>query len=178
MMMLFGSKQMQKPELQRQSSDESYSSTTTSPSKTHRRTPSFVGWTPIDSDGSDSDVSVKSSNTKATDPLNVSWSSSGSYALSQVDMMDCSPERKSGHENLANQEDKSVHVLELIRQLSFSPPRKTKKRTDIDDSDSSSPKKHDTSPIGLDLKYLQELRKGTPSPLLGLQYLPDGNIFI
>ena len=172
MMTIFG-KQRQKPELQRQPSDESYSSTE-SPSKTHRRTPSFHGWTPIDSDGSDSDVSVKTSTTTATD---VSWSSSGSYALPQVDMMDCSPERKSGHENLADQEDKKVHVLELIRQLSFSPPRKTKKRTD-DDTALSSPKKHDTSPIGLDLKYLQELRKGTPSPLLGLQYLPDGDVFM
>jgi hypothetical protein len=167
-------KQRQKPpELQRQSSDESYSSTTTSPSKIHRRMPSFNGWKSICPDGSDSDVSVKSSNTKSTDPLNVYWhSNSGSGALSQVDMIDCSPERKSGRKNLADEEDKSLHVLELIRQLSFSPPRKTKERTDTDDTALSSPPK---SPIGLELKYLQD---SPPSPLLGLRYLPDGDVFM
>jgi len=181
MVMLFGKQRRQKkPELQRRASDESNSSsTTTSPSKTHRRTSSFNGWTSIGPYGSDSDVSVKSFTANATDPLNVSWSSSGSGSLQVEVEMDYSPESaesKSGSKhNLADDGDnKSVCALELIRQLSFScSPPKTKKRTDI-----ASPKKHGTSPIGLDLKYLQELRNDSPSPLVGLQYLPDGNIFI
>mmetsp|Transcript_29550 Transcript_29550/g.44686 ORF Transcript_29550/g.44686 Transcript_29550/m.44686 type:complete len:171 (+) Transcript_29550:100-612(+) len=170
-MKLFG-RQRQHPELHRQSSDESYSSST-SPSKTHRRTPSF------------SDASVKSS---TTDPLNVSWSSSGSGALlTQVDMVDHHwPESKIGSDCLGGgEEDKrsSLRVLEIIRQLSFSPPRKTKKRADTADtadtaSSSDTHDEHSTSISLLDLQHLEDLRRGSPSPLLGLQYLPDGDMFI
>mmetsp|Transcript_22723 Transcript_22723/g.38830 ORF Transcript_22723/g.38830 Transcript_22723/m.38830 type:complete len:173 (+) Transcript_22723:220-738(+) len=172
-MKLFG-RQRQHPELHRQSSDESYSSTTSpTKSKTHRRTPSF------------SDASVKSS---TTDPLNVSWSSCGSGALlTQVDMVDHHwPESKIGSDSLGGgEEDKrsSLRVLEIIRQLSFSPPRKTKKRADIADTASSSSSsdthdEHSTSIGLLDLQHLEDLRRGSPSPLLGLQYLPDGDMFI
>jgi hypothetical protein len=173
--------------LQRQSSDESYSSTTSS-SRTHRRTPSFNGRSSIGSEGSSSDDGVKSPTSKATDPLRVSWSASGSGAHSQeVEVMDRSREGKIGHKILGsgNEEDESLRALELIRKLSFSPPRMTKKRTDTADTVTSSfsapsgaPHNHNTSPIGLDLKHLQELRMGSPSPLVGLQYLPDGNMYI
>jgi hypothetical protein len=177
--MIFGRQKRQKPDLQRRSSDESYSSTT-SLSKTHRRTSSFNGWSSIGAAGPSSDVSVKTSTTKATDPLNVSWSSSGSGALSNVETTCCSPESSIGHASLNREEDKSMRALELIRQLSFSPSRKTRKRTDTAGTASSSSfdciHKHNTSPIGLDLKHLQELRMGSPSPLVGLQYLPDGHM--
>jgi hypothetical protein len=175
--------------LQKQSSDESYSSTTSS-SRTHRRTTSPNGRSSIGSEGSSSDDGVKSPTSKATDPLRVSWSASVSGAHSQeVDVMDRSREGKIGRKILGSggEEDESLRALELIRQLSFSPPRMTKKRTDTADMDVSSSSSsetsdtdhnHNTSPIGLDLKHLQELRMGSPSPLVGLQYLPDGNMYI
>jgi hypothetical protein len=179
--MLSGEQRRQKkPELQRRASDESNSSsTTTSPSKTHRRTSSFNGWTSISPDGSDSDVSVKSSTTKARDPLNAYWSSSGSGNLSRVDMMNYSPESPESMSRCKNGDNKSVCALELIRQLSFSPLGKnSKKGMDKDNtasSSSSSPKKQNTSPIGFDLKYVLD---SPPSPLVGLQYLPDGDMFM
>ena len=168
-MKLFG-RQRQHPELHRQSSDESYSSSASpSKSKTHRRMPSC------------SDASVKSS---TTDPLNVSWSSCGSGALTQADMMDHHwSESKIGSDCLGGgEEDKrsSLRVLEIIRQLSLSPPRKTKKRADTADTASSADThdEHSTSISLLDLQHLEDLRRGSPSPLLGLQYLPDGDMFI
>lgn len=126
--MLFGRQRKQKPELQHQSSDESYSSTT-SPYKTnyHRRALSFNdGWSSIGSGSPSCDVSLKSSTTMATDTdrLSASWSSSGSYALSHVDVdtKDCSVESKIGSKGFSDDEaDKCVCVLDLIRQLSFSP---------------------------------------------------------
>jgi len=186
MMFLFG-RERQKPVLQRQSSDESYSSTSSS-SKKHRRTPSFNGRSSIGSEVSGSDVRGKSSTSKTTDPLRVPWSASGSGALAQVYVMDCSPESKIGRKILGGYGEADEHCLrelELIRQLSFSPPRKTKKRTDTAGTETSSSSetvdthhKHESSPIGLDLKHLQALRRASPSPLVGLQYLPDGNMFI
>eukprot|EP00985_Skeletonema_marinoi_P033299 scaffold40972_cov161-Skeletonema_marinoi.AAC.4 len=97
-MMFFGRQRMQKPELQRQSSDESYSSTT-SLSKTHHRRTSFDGWSSISigSGSPNSDVSLNSSSTMATDPLSATWSSIGSYALSHhvdVDTKECSLKSK------------------------------------------------------------------------------------
>lgn len=186
MMMFFGRQRMQKPELQRLSSDESYSSTT-SLSKTHHRRTSFDGWSSISigSGSPNSDVSLNSSSTVATDPLCATWSSSGSYALSHhvdVDTKECSLRRTgTGFDGEA---DKSMCVIELLRQLSFSPSRKTKKRTDTADTEASSSTDsfdshhEDAGPIGLDLDHLEELRRGSPSPLVGLQYLPEENMYI
>ena len=183
--MLFGrQRKQQKPELQRQSSsDESYSSTT-SPSKTNYRRaalsisdefPSSVG--PA---SSSSDVSLNSSTTMATDPLNASWSSSSSYALSHVDVdtKDCSVANKIRSTCSSDEADKSMCVLDLIRQLSFSPSRKTRKRADTADTDVSSSfdtfdshHEDNTSHNVLLLDQIEELRRGTPSPLVGLQYI-------
>ena len=175
----------QKPELQqRQSTDESLTSWV---AKTHRLMPSN-GWLSVGL-ASRSDDTMKSSTTNPTDPLDVTWSSSSSVSsiLSDVvDTKDCSAPESKVRRSLGGEEDKSG-ALELIRQLSFSPSRKTikKRRTDTADtaeslsSDSSDPHHaHNTSPIGLDLNHLQNLRRDSPSPLLGLQYLPDGNMFI
>ena len=190
-MKLFG-RQKQHPELHRQSSDESYSSTAPpSTSKTHRRSPSslfkFNEWS-LGAAQQDpgSDASVKSN---ATDPLNMSWSSSGSVALSSAYVM---MDRRSDSTMRSDycldggvEEDKrSTRALEIIRQLSFSPPRRTKKRADTADTASSSSSsdadyEDSTSSMGLlDLQQLEDLRRGSPSPLLGLQYLPDEQLFI
>lgn len=193
-MMLFGNRrqklQKQKPELQRHSSDESYSSTTTS-SKAAHRSSSFIGWSSSASKSLDSDICLKPSTSMTTDPLSVSWSSSGSSVLLGVecaDTKDCSEEcqvRRTGVSGGAA--DKSGCVLDLIRQLSFCPSRKTKKRSDTAETDVTSSSDvfepphddHDTSHIGLDLDRIEALRKGSPSPLLGLQYLPaDGHMYM
>ena len=189
-----------KPHLyQRQSSDESYSSNT-SPSKTHRRTSSSIGfmmWSEEGLGGSDRSGEIKSTNA-AMDPLNMTWSQSGSVGLSQVPMMDShsSSPSKSEHKFLGDdheEEDESVlRALELIRELSFcsSPlPHKMKKRADTAETEEISShsseesdrrmeevvdRKHDESPIGLvNLKQLHDLRRASPSPLVGLQYLPE-----
>lgn len=190
--MRFGRQRKQKPELQRQPSDESYSSTI-SPSETnYRQALSFNvngdGWSSMGSGSRSSSggVSLKSSTTMATDCLSASWSSSGSYALSHVhlDTNYCSVESKIRSTAFSEEADKSMCVLDLISQLSFSPSRKTKKRTNTADTDVSSsfdslaPHYEDnTSHNGI-----EELRTGTPSPLLGLQYLPeyfpDGNMYL
>ena len=190
MMMFFGRQRMQKPELQRLSSDESYSSTT-SLSKTHHRRTSFDGWSSISigSGSPNSDVSLNSSSTMATDPLSATWSSSGSYALSHhvdVDTKECSLKSKIRRTDTGfdGEADKSMCVIELLRQLSFSPSRKTKKRTDTADTEASSSTDsfdshhEDAGPIGLDLDHIEELRRGSPSPLVGLQYLPEENMYI
>ena len=183
--MLFGRQRKQKPELQRQSSDESYSSTT-SPSKTnHRRAALSINDESTSSIGpasSSSDVSLNnySSTTMATDPLNASWSSSSSYALSHVDVdtKDCSVANKIRSTCSTDEADKSMCVLDLIRQLSFSPSRKTRKRADTADTDVSSSfdtfdshHEDNTSHNVLLLDQIEELRRGTPSPLVGLQYI-------
>lgn len=190
-----------KPQLyQRQSSDESYSSNT-SPSKTHRRTSSSIGfmmWSEEGLGGSDRSGEIKSTNA-AMDPLNMTWSHSGSVGLSQVPMMDSysSSSSKSEHKFHGgdHEEDECVlRALELIRELSFcSPPlpHKTKKRADTAETEEISShssgeshhrpeeevedrNKHDESPIGLvNLKQLHDLRRASPSPLVGLQYLPE-----
>mmetsp|Transcript_8883 Transcript_8883/g.14560 ORF Transcript_8883/g.14560 Transcript_8883/m.14560 type:complete len:201 (+) Transcript_8883:263-865(+) len=180
---------------QRQSSDESCSSNTSpSKSKTHRRTSSFIS-------------SDELSTNAAMDPLNMTWSSSGSANLSRVPMIDCClPSSKSERKFLGHQEqDESLmRTLELIRELSFcSPPlpHKTKKRADTAETEETSSfsstsneisgrpecpeeeakdnRKHDESPIGfVNLKQLHDLRRASPSPLVGLQYLPDGYSYI
>lgn len=138
-----------KPQLyQRQSSDESYSSNT-SPSKTHRRTSSSIGfmmWSEEGLGGSDRSGEIKSTNA-AMDPLNMTWSPSGSVSLSQVPMMVgsySSSSSKSEHKFHGgdHEEDESVlRALELIRELSFcSPPlpHKTKKRADTAETEETS----------------------------------------
>ena len=187
-MKLFG-RQKQHPELQRQSSDESCHSSTALPSKckTHRRAPSFTfhEWSPMggrQGSGS-SDASVKSSRSNYTDPLDVSWSSSCSGALSQVDMvMDrWLPESKSKSEERDGgsvdhvEHKRSSCPLEIIRLLSFSPTKKRADTADTASSSSSSDTAHeDSTRMGLlVLQQLEDLRRGSPSPLLGLQYLPE-----
>lgn len=130
------------------------------------------------------------------DPLDMT----GSVNLSQVPMMDCCPpSSKSEHKFLGDhqeQDESLLRALELIRELSFcSPPlpHKTKKRADTADTEETSSssseisdrpvcpeeaedRKHDESPIGLvNLKQLHDLRRASPSPLVGLQYLPEGS---
>ena len=192
-MMLFGNRrlklQKQKPELQRHPSDSSYSSTaTSSKSNHHRRRSSFNGWLSIGAESLDSDVRRKSSTTVTTDPLGVSWSSSSSAlaGVDDVDTKDCSLLESSTGIN-GGADNNGGCVIDLIRQLSFSPSRKIKKRTDTAETDVSSSSDntfdlhhdHDTSHIGLDLDRIEALRRGSPSPLLGLQYLPgDANMYI
>lgn len=185
---LFG-RQKQHPQFQRQSSDDSHSSAgLPSNSKTHRRAPSFKfnEWSAMcGPQGPGSDASVKSSRTNATDPLDVSWSSSCSGVLSQVHMaMDhrWPPESSKGSSSDCDgdsvEHKRSSCPLEIIRLLSFSPPRRTKKRADTAEtasSSSSSDVDHEDCVRMdlLDLQQLEDLRRGSPSPLLGLQYLPD-----
>lgn len=194
-MKLFG-RQKHHPELHRQSSDESYSSTAPpSTSKTHRRTSSLFSFNEWSSGAAHpdpgSDASVKSS---ATDPLNISWSSSGSVGAlspppSDVMWADSTIRRSDCLDEGGDVEDKrSSRALEIIRQLSFSPPRRTKKRADTADtadtasssSSSDTDGLHDDSTtIGLlDLQHLEDLRRGSPSPLLGLQFLQDDEHFL
>lgn len=180
--MLFGRQRKQKPELQRQSSDESYSSTT-SPSKTNYRRAALSindeSTSSISQASSSSDVSLNSSTTMATDPLNPSWSSSSSYSLSHVDVdtKDCSVENKIRSTCSSDEAEKSMCVLDLIRQLSFSPSRKTRKRADTADTDVSSSfdtfdsHHEDNTSHNVLLDQIEELRRSTPSPLVGLQYI-------
>eukprot|EP00984_Skeletonema_dohrnii_P007249 scaffold2622_cov74-Skeletonema_dohrnii-CCMP3373.AAC.3 len=170
--------------MQRRSSDESYSSAT-SPSKTHRRSSSFNGLSSLgslESPGSGSDTSMKASPSKAKHPRSASWSS-GISALLRSDMTDCSPESKMiRRKTLGGREDHTFCAFELIRQLSFSPKQKTKKRTNTAETELSSSfassdthPKQNMSPIGLDLDFdldiaQHDLRR-SPSPLLGLQYI-------
>ena len=170
--------------MQRQSSDESYSSPNSSP-KTHHRSSSFNGMPSLDFGSSDS-ISIKSAPTKeAENPLSVSWSSV-TIPSSRADMADCSPESKMiSRKTLGGGEDASFRVLELIRQLSFSPIRetKTKKRTNTAETEVGSSFDSDSSDrhhilIGLDLELDLDLREAhplrrSPSPLLGLKYLPE-----
>ena len=173
--------------MQRRSSDDSYSSAT-SPSKTHRRSFSFNGLSSLgslESPGSGSDTSMKASPTKENHLRSASWSS-GISASSCADMTDCSPESKTiRRKTLGDGEDNTFCAFELIRQLSFSPTQKTKKRANTAETEASSSfdssdtnRKH---PIGLDLdldlEQMYDLRR-SPSPLLGLQYLPEENMFI
>lgn len=187
-MKLFG-RHKQHPDLKRQSSDDSCHSSAGLPSssRTHRRAPSFKfnEWSSMcGPQGPSSDASVKSSRTNATDPLDESWSSSCSGVLSQVDMvMDhrWPPESKgsSDCDGDSVEHKRSSCPLEIIRLLSFSPPRRTKKRADTADTASSSSSSsgmdhEDCARMDLlDLQQLEDLRRGSPSPLLGLQYLPD-----
>lgn len=192
--MLFGIRrqklQKQKPELQRLSSDESdYSSAATS-SKTTYRSSSFNGWSSAASKSLDldSDVCLKPCASMTTDILSMSSGSSALEGVECVDTNDCSQECKVTRAGVSGGADKSGCIIDLIRQLSFSPSRKTKKRTDTAETDVTSASdafdpsphdEHDTSHVGLNLDRIEALRRDSPSPLLGLQYLPgDGNMYI
>jgi len=177
-------------DLERQSSDDSYSSNTSPSSKTHRRTSSFKGWLSIGVPESlGSDVGTKSFTTNdaaATDPLNECWSSSSMESFPHhVDTKYLSPERKIGRQSRDDEkEDRSMPALDLedlIRQLSFSPSQQTKKRTDTADTIGSSSfdssdtyYEHTTNSVSLEFKDSEYLRS-CPSEcsLIGLQFLPD-----
>eukprot|EP00986_Skeletonema_menzelii_P012565 scaffold6975_cov83-Skeletonema_menzelii.AAC.22 len=181
--------------MQRQSSDAttyySYSSAT-SPSKTHQRIFCFVSSLSLGlgSPNTDSDISLKSSPTNADDLLRESWSS-GISASSRADMTDRSAESKlTRRKTLGGEEEDRTFcdAFELIRQLSFSPTQNTKKRSNTDETVeasssfdlSESDSRHSINPdldIDIDLKQAHPLRR-SPSPLLGLKYLPDGDMFI
>ena len=91
----------------------------------------------------------------------MSWSSSGSVALSAALMMHRWTESTISSECLdgGGVEDKrSSRALEIIRQLSFGPPRRIRKRADTADSVYG-----DSTSIGL----LDPQRRDS---LLGLQY--------
>ena len=175
---------MHKLRMQRRSSEnESYLSAT-SPSKTHRRSSPFIAVSSSirlgSSDGKS--ISLKSSHTKTDNPLlrflRASWSS-GITASSRAHMT-----HRSSDSKVITHNDGSFSAVELIRQLSFSPPRriKKKKRANSDETEASS--LFDASDvrhsIDLDLDLDIDLKqtpppKRSPSPLLGLKYLDDGD---
>ena len=174
-----------------QSSDESYSSPTSSPKK-HRRSSSFNGMASLGFGSSDSNISTKSSPIKNDNPLHVSWSKSAIASLC-AGMTDCSPESKMiRRKTLDGGEDTSFCAFELIRQLSFGPTQKTKKRANTAETELASSfdsDSYDRNPIAIgldleldldmviDLKQPHPLRR-SPSPLLGLKYLPEEDMFI
>ncbi len=183
--------------MQRQSSDESYSSAT-SP-ETHRRSSSssFNGMSYLAFGSSDSNISSKSSPspTKAHSPLSVSAHSPLSVSWSS-DTIASSSESKMPRRKTVCGGETGFCAFELIRQLSFCPIQETKKRADTAETevgssfDSVSSDRH---PIGLDLDFDMELDfdvdldmdlkeahslRRSPSPLLGLKYLPEEDMFI
>ena len=179
------------PELERQTSDDSYSSNTSPSSKTNRRTSSFNGWLSIGVPESlGSDVGTKPSTTN--DPLNVHRSSSGRESFPHhvnTKYLSPEPERKVGRQTRdGEKEDRSrsmpaLDLEDLIRQLSFSPSQQTQKRTDTADTVGSSSfdssdthYEHTTNPVGLEFKDSEYLRScPSESSLIGLQFLPDWN---
>ncbi len=145
--------------MQRQSSDESYSSPASSP-KTHRRSSSFNGLPSLGFGSSDSNISTKSSPTKTDNPLHVSWSD-GTIASSRADMTDCSESKIIRRKTVGDGEDTvtSFCMFELIRQLSFSPTQ-TKKKTNTAETELGSSVDSDLSDrlsIGLDLDILSSI---------------------
>ena len=125
-------------------------------------------------------------------------SANGGTSSSLVHKEDkCSPESKIDlRHRLDDGDDEMLRALELIRELSFDSGTDPKRRARIDTSstdttlsssecDASSQTntdthhnntdRIDTSPIGLDLKlkHILQSRMDSPSPLVGLQYLPE-----
>lgn len=155
---------------------------------TYRKASSFVR-RQSDADSSNS-IGLKPSTSKDVDLINKSRINRGSDALTPDHMMEgYSSDSSTSECNFIGSEDKySFPALfpeleELIRELSFSPPRPKKKRANTADTETSSfsssetslePKEHRRNTISLDLdvKHSQE-RSRPSSPLLGLQYLPD-----
>ena len=157
---------------QQQSCNESCSSDT-SPLSTHRRTSSFVvrRVSSDEDDDSSNRNSVTPSTSNGMNPFHIMpWvhSVSGSNSLSQENEIAYYLPERSKVESECNclGEEDTLPALELIRELSFSPPltpprlheTETKKRADTADTE-------DTSH--------EEPRSRSQSPLLGLQYLPD-----
>ena len=108
----------------------------------------------------------------------------------------CSPESRIDLKQRLDDDDddETFRALELIRELSFDSGTDPKRRARIDtsstdrtssssecDTSSQTDTHHnntdhiDTSPIGLDLKlkHILQSRMDSPSPLVGLQYLPE-----
>jgi hypothetical protein len=175
-----------KLQLQRQSNDETESSCC-SRSKAHRRTPPFIG--AIQFDSSEEEDAWRHN-------LDMSFrSATGGTSSSLVHKEDkCSPECKIDLKHRLCDDDDDKTLRALIRELSFDSGTEPKRRARIDtsstDSTSSSSEcdtssqtdthhngtDHiDTSPIGLDpkLKHILQSRMDSPSPLVGLQYLPE-----
>jgi hypothetical protein len=179
-----------KLQLQRQSSDDTESSRC-SRSKAHRRTPPFIG-----------SIQFGSSEEEEAWRHNLDMpfrSATGGTSSSLVHKEDkCSPVSKIDLKHRLgddNDDDETLRALELIRELSFdSGTEEPKRRARIDtsstditssssecDTSSQTYKHHngtdhiDTSPIGLDLKlkHILQSRMDSPSPLIGLQYLPE-----
>ena len=106
-----------------------------STSKMHQQSSCFIDYSSSviwgRSPDTESDISLKSSPTKAKNHhcLHTHWSSTTS-ASSDTDMTHCSPES-----NVITREDGIFSAIELIRQLSFSPPQQSKKRTNIDETE-------------------------------------------
>ncbi len=172
--------------MQRQSSDESYSSLASSPKK-HRRSSSFNGLLSLGFGSSDSNISTKSSPTKTDNPLHVSRSDD-TIASSQADMTHRSESKITRRKTAGGGEDTNASfcAFELIRQLSFNPTQ-TKERANTAETELGSlvnSESSDKLSIGLDLELdldmdmdidlkKPHLLRRSPSPLLGLKYLPE-----
>jgi hypothetical protein len=177
---------MHKLRMQRRSSEnESYLSAT-SPSKTHRRSSPFVGSSSIRLGRSEGkSISSKSSRTKADNPLLRFLRASLSSGITASSRADMTMTHRSSDTKVITHNDGSFSAVELIRQLSFSPPRriKKKKRANSDETeasslfDSSSDGRHSIDldlDLDIDPKQTPPPRR-SPSPLLGLKYLEDGD---
>jgi hypothetical protein len=178
-----------KLQMQRQSSDDTESSCC-SRSKAHRRTPPFIGAIQFGSSEEEDawmhnlDMSFRSA-TGGTSSLLVHKEDKCS-PVSKIDL-----KHRLGDDD---DDDKTLRALELIRELSFDSGTEPKPRARIDtsstertssssecDTSSQTDTHHnvtdhiDTSPIGLDLKskHILQSRMDSPSPLVGLQYLPE-----
>ena len=147
-----------------------------STSKMHQQSSCFIDYSSSLRCGrSPSDISLESSPTKAKNChcLHKPRSSSIS-ASSRADTTHCSLVES----NVIPCEDGNFSAFELIRQLSFSPPRQSKKRTNTDETEVSS--SFDTSDsehsvdLDLDIDFKQmHLSRRSPSPLLGLKYIEE-----
>ena len=155
-----------------------------STSKMHQQSSCFIDYSSSiiwgRSPDTGSDISLESSPSKAKNhhclhaPLSSSISVS-SHTSSHTDMTHCSPES-----NVITREDGNFSAIELIRQLSFSPPQQSKKRTNTEETEVSS--LFDTSDsehsvdlyLDLDIDFKQmHLSRRSPSPLLGLKYIEE-----
>ncbi len=159
---------------------------------TYRKASSFVR-RQSDAAGSNSSVGLKPSISKDVNLINKSRLNRGSDALTPDHMMESYSSDSSMSEcNFPGGEDEYSFpalfpVEELIRELSFSPPRPKKKRANTADTEASlsssetslerEEHRHRRNAISIDLDLKHSQEKGRPSsPLLGLQYLPDHGI--
>ena len=164
-------RQPQNPKLhwQRQSLDKSYLFNDSDP-KSHRRLSPFLEFESLDGSGRNVKVKVKSS-ISTTKIDRSTLPQAGVY----VNMIDCHSHNfnMSRHKTLVDDEGGNVRALELIRELSFSPPPTHTTATKT--SSSFVPEQHDKSVCQsmLDLKRSKVEKRRPPSPLVGLKYLPD-----